>query len=1008
MGTKRFSTLFSRFVLVLLIALLPTALAASSVFTGHKAERRVILISGYDACNNLPISAPYACTQPQSRDAQHNQSTELLGGWGTLRNFLTQDDPNGPIERTLVRTIANLDTSKVFFFSYSGNYVGGNNYTQPDYKAKDTCLTASGNLNKPGYCQVEKSGIERVTRVISDIIQSQPNDTEFDIIGHSEGGLVATYWGATASDDLLRRVNSIITLDSPLSGVVVGPVIGLVPFTTEEVTKTIALAPSRVPVYSIRNTVDLAVPWSEATLGGVWNDSGLDITVFEGGLFHEPRNDGTVHKRIALALVSGKVIEPTTEKPAFVQTLLGAASSFDAQMAKPTFSGHDLSTSDFHTSIGGQSAGVGLAWGRALGYTPFTGGRVLLKINPPVLAAAPDPYDLTVDTYNSQVNQVPTTDTESRAVRYVSVANVDVVLVIDHSGSMGGQKLNDAKAAAKAFVEFMHVGDKVGVVSYDDTATVNFPLTTITSDTTRQAAKAAIDAISVGGNTSIGGGLQAGLNQLNTSGDPSHSHAMALLTDGQENTAPFVANVLPAVKQAGVSVDTIGLGSGVNEVLLLDIASQTGGTYHFAPSSWDLFDIYLTIVSRILGQQIIFLDPGLLVTSSRSQGPINAALNTTDVPVTIDSSVLEATFILNWTNASVNLDLVLVKPDGTIIAPPVTDPNIRYVAGPTYKFFEIKSPPAGQWLMRVTQTTPGPAEPFNVRVSAVAGLRIDFGTNRNTYFAREPILLAASLADTQPILGATVNATIKRPDGSTATLALFDDGTHLDSTAGDGIYANTFADTVQVGSYSISFSATGVSNTGERFTRAGQSTVVVQTNPALPADLFITKTGVSQIQAGATLVYTITYGNNGPGNATDVAITDLFPAGTTYVADSLGSGVDISGVGRSWTIGSLAASVQNTFTLTVSVPSTITGGTLLTDTASIFIQPPVVPTTLAAPDPNFGNNVATVTTSVTARRPVGGYLVPVSKLELLAPWLSLGGLLTLVVIGIVLTGRRRT
>lgn len=115
------------------------------------------LITGYDTCNNLPLPAPVACPQPQSRDFVHNQAEELKG-WGAIRDFLTKDDPQGPIERTLVRQILNLDESKIFFFSYSGNYTGGN-YSQPDYKAKDTCLSASGNPNKPLYCQVEKEGI---------------------------------------------------------------------------------------------------------------------------------------------------------------------------------------------------------------------------------------------------------------------------------------------------------------------------------------------------------------------------------------------------------------------------------------------------------------------------------------------------------------------------------------------------------------------------------------------------------------------------------------------------------------------------------------------------------------------------------------------------------------------------------------------------------------------------------------------------------------------------------
>ena len=67
-------------------------------------------------------------------------------------------------------------------------------------------------------------------------------------------------------------------------------------------------------------------------------------------------------------------------------------------------------------------------------------------------------------------------------------ANLDVVEVIDHSGSMGdssgagsGTKLDAAKDAADMFVDMLNVGDKIGVVGYSDTATVDYPLTAVTS-----------------------------------------------------------------------------------------------------------------------------------------------------------------------------------------------------------------------------------------------------------------------------------------------------------------------------------------------------------------------------------------------------------------------------------------------------------------------------------------------------------------------------------------------
>lgn len=52
-------------------------------------------------------------------------------------------------------------------------------------------------------------------------------------------------------------------------------------------------------------------------------------------------------------------------------------------------------------------------------------------------------------------------------VPIVAAPSSSIVQVIDRSGSMGGQPLDDAKAAAKIFVELMNPGDKIGIVSYD-------------------------------------------------------------------------------------------------------------------------------------------------------------------------------------------------------------------------------------------------------------------------------------------------------------------------------------------------------------------------------------------------------------------------------------------------------------------------------------------------------------------------------------------------------------
>ncbi len=68
---------------------------------------------------------------------------------------------------------------------------------------------------------------------------------------------------------------------------------------------------------------------------------------------------------------------------------------------------------------------------------------------------------------------------------------------------------------------------------------------------------------------------------------------------------------------------------------------------------------------------------------------------------------------------------------------------------------------------------------------------------------------------------------------------------------------------------------------------------------------------------GDTIVYTITVANNGPDNATGVALTDLLPAGLTYISDD-GGGSYVSGTGV-WTIGALNVGSSATLQITAQV-----------------------------------------------------------------------------------------
>ncbi|RLG05157.1 MAG: hypothetical protein DRN68_09005, partial [Thaumarchaeota archaeon] len=181
-------------------------------------------------------------------------------------------------------------------------------------------------------------------------------------------------------------------------------------------------------------------------------------------------------------------------------------------------------------------------------------GKYLFNIYPPK-QDSPGKYNLFV---KLNYNGIHLIDLERDSVIY-TVGKADVMLIIDRSGSMWGKKIADAKNSAMLFVDLMSNGDKAGVVSFSYGASYDYHLTTLAPEIKKEI-KQAIDRIRAGGMTAMGEGLRYGLNDLVDRGDPTHSWAMVMMSDGYHNWGTHPNNVLPAIKSQNIRVYTIGLG----------------------------------------------------------------------------------------------------------------------------------------------------------------------------------------------------------------------------------------------------------------------------------------------------------------------------------------------------------------------------------------------------------------------------------------------------------------
>jgi Mg-chelatase subunit ChlD len=106
---------------------------------------------------------------------------------------------------------------------------------------------------------------------------------------------------------------------------------------------------------------------------------------------------------------------------------------------------------------------------------------------------------------------------------------VAVVLVLDCSGSMQGEKFERAQRAARGFVSGAPAGYRFAVVSFDNNVTTVCPLTT-----DRNSAVGAINRLRAGGATALQDGIGMGLQLLR---GQTGRRLVLTLTDGQENAS---------------------------------------------------------------------------------------------------------------------------------------------------------------------------------------------------------------------------------------------------------------------------------------------------------------------------------------------------------------------------------------------------------------------------------------------------------------------------------------
>jgi Ca-activated chloride channel family protein len=163
-------------------------------------------------------------------------------------------------------------------------------------------------------------------------------------------------------------------------------------------------------------------------------------------------------------------------------------------------------------------------------------------------------------------------------------------LVLDRSGSMDGEKMDNLKEAVGYVVDHLNDNDLVSVIIFDDQVETLIPNQPARN---REEIKSRIDKVSARGGTQISDGLKAGIGELRKGYSKDRVNRILLLTDGRtwddENACLVLAE---EAGKDGIAVTSIGIGDDWNEKLLLEIAEGSHGNSHWIQNPVSILDAF--------------------------------------------------------------------------------------------------------------------------------------------------------------------------------------------------------------------------------------------------------------------------------------------------------------------------------------------------------------------------------------------------------------------------------
>lgn len=211
-----------------------------------------------------------------------------------------------------------------------------------------------------------------------------------------------------------------------------------------------------------------------------------------------------------------------------------------------------------------------------------------------------------------------------------------IIFALDRSGSMRegvqGQmppapspleradKMTQAISAITKFLSLVTPNDMVGVVSFDDIATVDQNLTHITDHNCNDVIYN-IRRIQPRGCTNISDALNTAKNMITLQHKEKYNCKIVLLSDGQANRGishlDGLSSLAQACLQEGITVTSLGIGHRYDSSIMGGIANSGGGLFYYIEDLAQLDDIFkeeLNLSGLVVAKNVrLILDTPLLI-----------------------------------------------------------------------------------------------------------------------------------------------------------------------------------------------------------------------------------------------------------------------------------------------------------------------------------------------------------------------------------------------------------